>query len=134
MILAHTFLGRSDADHHVGDEEVFFLFCANQSCPVSYGNFLMWNLHTIALPSESIIHVGGTVTHTAIAFGLERKLRHLTLYCGYTLLDIKYFLDHRLMRWVSFDLDFFRLLIKNEMIHYFTLPDPTMTSVHDPAN
>ena len=72
MILAYTFLERSDVDHHVGDEEVFFLFCANQSCPVSYGNFLMWNLHTIALPSESVIHVGGMVMHIVIALGLKR--------------------------------------------------------------
>ena len=50
------------------------------------------------------------------------------------MLDIEYCLDRGLMRQVSFSSDSFRVLIKNETIHYFTLLDPMMTSVHDPAN
>ena len=98
------------------------------------GNFLLWNLSLTAKSSEGIIHVGGTVTQIASALGLTSKLLHLTSYCGYTMMDIDFFLDHGLIRRVSFNPNQFRLLIDNETIHYFTLPDPMMTSVHDPAN
>jgi hypothetical protein len=38
------------------------------------------------------------------------------------------------MRRSSFHPSQFRLLVDSEAIHYFTLPDPMMTSAHDPAN
>lgn len=39
MILAHTFLGKSDIDTHVSAEEILFLFCITQSLPVASGVF-----------------------------------------------------------------------------------------------
>ena len=133
-ILAHTFLGKNDTDTHVSAEEIFFLFCTTQSCPVACGNFLLWNLHLTASSSEGIIHVGGTVTQIASALGLDSKLLHLTSFCGYTLMDIDFCLDRGLMRRGSFNPNMFRLLIDNETIHYFTLPDPQMTCVYNHAN
>ena len=38
------------------------------------------------------------------------------------------------MRRASFHDGQYKLLIDNETIHFFTLPDPMMTSVHDQAN
>ena len=40
MILAHSFLGRPDAETLLSEEEIFLLFCASQSRPVTCGNFL----------------------------------------------------------------------------------------------
>ena len=134
MILAHTFLGKADVDVHVSEEEIFFLLCVKQSHPVACGNFLLWNLGLSAKSTKGIIHVGGMVTQITYALGLTSKLLHLTSYCGYTVMDIDFFLYRGLIRRVSFNPNQFRLLIDNETIHYFTLPDPMMTSVHDPAN
>ena len=134
MILAHTFLGKADFDIHVSEEEIFFLFCANQSRPVACGSFLLDNLGCTARSFEGIIHVGGTVTQIATALGLTSKLLHLTPYCGYTTLDIDFCLDRGLMRRAFFLDGQYKLLIDGEAIHFFTLPDPMMTSVHDKAN
>lgn len=83
MILAHTFLGKSDIDTHVSVEEILFLFCITQSCPVASRNFLIDNLNLTTNSSEGLIHVGGIVSHIASSLGLDRKLVHLTSFCGY---------------------------------------------------
>ena len=134
MVIAHTFLGKADTDTHVSEEEIFFLYCATQSRPVACGNFLLWNLMMTSKSAEGILHVGGTVTQIASALGHTSKLSHLTSYCGYTTMDIDFYLDRGLMRRVYFNPNQYRLLIDNETVHYFTLPDPMMTNVHNPAN
>lgn len=134
MILAHTFLGKSDIDTHVSAEEVLFLFCITQSCPVASGNFLIDNLNLTANSSEGLIHVGGTVSHIASALGLDRRLVHLNSLCGYTLMDVTLCIDCGLMRRDSLNPNQYKLLISHETIHYFTLPDPTKTNVHDKEN
>lgn len=134
MILTHSFLGKSDIDTHVSVEEILFLFCISQSCPVTYGKFLIDNLNLTTNSSKGIIHVGGTVSHIASAIGLDRKLVHLTSFCGYTLMDATFYLDCGLMRRDSFNPNQYKLLINHKTIHYFTLPDPTKTNVHDKAN
>lgn len=134
MILAHTFLGKSDIDTHVSAKEILFLFCITQSRPGASGNFLIDNLNLTTKFSEEPIHVGGTVTHIASALGLDRKLVHLTSYCVYTLMDVTFCLDCGLMRRDSFNRNQYKLLINHETIHYFTLPDPTKTNVRDKAN
>lgn len=134
MILAHTFLGKSDIDTHISVEEILFLFCTTQSHPVASGNFLIDNLNLTANSSEGLIHVGGTVSHITSALGLDRKLVHPTSYCGYTLMDATFCLDHGLMRRDSFNPNQYKLLINHETIYYFTLPDPMKTNVHDKEN
>lgn len=131
MILAHTSLEKSDIDTHVSVEEILFLFCITQSRPVASGNFLIDNLNLTAKYFEGLIHVGGIVTHIASALGLDRILVHLTSYCGYTLMDVTLCLDCGLMRRASFNLNQYKLLINHETIHYFNLPDPIKTNVHD---
>ena len=98
MILAHTFVGKSDIDTHVSAEEILFLFYITQSRPVASGNFLIDNLNLTTNSSEGLIHVGGTVSHIASALGLDRKLVHMTSFCGYTLMDATFCLDNGLMR------------------------------------
>ena len=134
MILAHSFLGRPDAETLLSEEEIFLLFCASQSRPVACGNFLLYSLSGISRSTEGVIHVGGIITQIAVALGLSRKLLQLLTYCGYTTMDIDFCLTRGLMRRASFHPCQFRLLVDSEAIHYFTLPDPMMTSVHDPAN
>lgn len=134
MILAHSFLGFPETETLLSEEEIFLLFCATQSRPVACGNFLLKGLASVARSSVGIIHVGGIVTQIATALGLSRKLLHLRTFCCYTTLDIDFCLDRGLMRRASFEPNMFRLLIDGEAIHYFTLPDQLMTSVHDPEN
>ncbi|KAI5417479.1 hypothetical protein KIW84_042185 [Lathyrus oleraceus] len=134
MILAHSFLGRPDTETLLSEEEIFLLFCASQSRHVACGNFLLCGLSNVTRSSEGVIHVGGIITQIVIALGLSRKLLHLTTFCGYTILDIDFCLTRGLIRRSPFNPRQFRLLIDSEAIHYFTLPDPMMTSVHDPAN
>jgi hypothetical protein len=124
MIIAHTFLGKSDIDTHAQAEEIFFMYCTTQSRPVDCGAFLIESLYLNARSAVSPIHIGSTVTHIASALGLDRRLSHLTSYCSYTLMDIDFCLDHGLVRRSSFQPDQYRLLIEGETIHYFTLPDP----------
>lgn len=134
MILAHSFLGRPDAETLLSEEEIFLLLCATQSRPVACGNFLLYGLSSVARSSKGVIHVGGIITQIAIALGLSHKLLHLKTFCEYTTMDIDFCLTRGLMRRSSFNPRQFRLLTDSEAIHYFTLPDPMMTSVHDPAN
>jgi hypothetical protein len=131
MIIAHTFLGKSDTDTHVSAEEIFFMYCTTQSRPVACGDFLIESLYLNARSAASPIHVGSMVTHIASALGLDRRLFHLTSYCSYTLMDIDFCLDRGLMRRSSFHLGQYRLLIEGETIHYFTLPDPQVTCVYN---
>lgn len=98
------------------------------------GKFLLCGLSSVAGSSEGIIHVGGIITQIATALGLSHKLFHLRTFYGYTTMDIDFCLDRGLMRRSSFNPRQFRLLIDSETTHYFTLPDPMMTNVHDPAN
>lgn len=74
------------------------------------------------------------MSHIVSAIGLDRKLVHLTSFCGYTLMDATFCLDRGLMRRDSLNLNQYKLLINHETIHYFTLPDPAKTNVHDKAN
>ncbi|KAI5443202.1 hypothetical protein KIW84_012023 [Lathyrus oleraceus] len=134
MILAHSFLGRPDVETLLSEKEIFLLFCASQSRPVGCGNFLLCSLNGVSRSTEGVIHVGGIITQIAVTLGLSRKLLHLRTYCGYTTMDIDFCLTRGLMRRAFFHPCQFRLLVDNEAIHYFTLPDPMMTSVHDPAN
>lgn len=88
MILAHSFLGRLDAETLLSEEEIFLLFCVSQSRPVACGKFLPCGLNSVARSFEGVIHVEGIVTQIAIALGLSRKLLHLRTFCGYTTMDI----------------------------------------------
>ncbi|KAI5425497.1 hypothetical protein KIW84_031340 [Lathyrus oleraceus] len=103
MILAHSFLGRSDAETLLSEEEIFLLFYASQSLPVACGNFLLCGLSGVSRSSEGVIHVGGIITHIAIALGLSRKILHLRTHYGYTTMDIDFCLTRGLMRRSSFN-------------------------------
>ncbi|KAI5441730.1 hypothetical protein KIW84_010975 [Lathyrus oleraceus] len=110
MIIAHTFLGKSDPDIHVSVKEIFFMYCTTQSRPVDCRAFLIESLYLNARSAMSPIHVGSMVTHIASSLGLDRRLFHLTSYCSYTLMDIDFCLDRGLMRRSSFQLDQYRAL------------------------
>jgi hypothetical protein len=90
MILAHSFLGKPDAETLLSEKKIFLLFCASQSRPVACGNFLLCGLNGVSRSSDGVIHVGGIITQIAIALGLSRKLLHLRTYCGYTTMDIAF--------------------------------------------
>ena len=95
---------------------------------------MLYSLSGVSRSTEGVINVGRIITQIAVALGLSRKLSHLRIYCGYTTMDIDFCLTRGLMRRAFFHPCQFRLLVDNEVIQYFTLPDPMMTSVHDPAN
>lgn len=68
-----------------------------KSEPVESGTFLIDNLEGVSKSTEDPIHVGGTVLQIAYALKLKNQLSHLVPYCGFTLLDIGYYLDHGLV-------------------------------------
>ena len=134
MILCHTFFGRSYCNHLVTAEEILFLYCASQSRPIASGAFLIESLNMAASSSEGYLHAGGNVTLIASALGLDSQLLRLTPYCGSTRIDIDFCLDHGLMRRASFHPYQYRLLIDDQTVYYFTLPDPQMTCVSNWEN
>ncbi|XP_058723398.1 uncharacterized protein LOC131595132 [Vicia villosa] len=134
MILCHTFFGRSYVDHLVTAEEVLFLYYASQSRPIASGGFLIESLDQTAQSTAGFIHSEGNVTQIASALGLDRMLFQLTPYCGYTFLDLDFCMDRGLMRRASFHPYQYRLLIDDRTVYTFTLPDPQMTCVSNPAN
>lgn len=122
MILAQTFFGKSETDEHVSAEEIFMLFCTTQSRPVASRNFLIDNLNLTVRSSEGPIHVGEIVTHITYTLSLISKLSHLISCSGCTLIDLNHCLDCGLVRRVFFSLVHYKLMIDNETIHYFGLP------------
>lgn len=74
------------------------------------------------------------MTQIASALGLDSRLLQLTPYCGSTLIDLDFFIDRGLIRRASFHPYQYRLLINEQVVYYFTLPDPQMTRVSNPTN
>lgn len=124
MILAQTFFGRSEGREPISADKLLFLCCVSESEPVESGTFLIVNLDGVARSTEGPIHAGGTVTQRAYALKIQNQLSHLAPYCGFTLLDIEYCLDHGLVRRVYFRINEYKLLINNEVAHHFTFPNP----------
>ena len=134
MILCHTFFGRSYCDHLVTAEEILFLYCASQSRPIASGGFLIESLEQTARSAVGLIHSGGNVTQIASALGLDSMIAQLTPYCGYTFLDLDFCMDRGFMRRASFHPYRYRLLINDQTVYTFTMPDPQMTCVSNSAN
>lgn len=134
MILAQTFFGKGKTNDHVNAEEILMLFCTAQSHLIAIGNFLRDNLNLTARSSEGPIHVRGIMTHIAHALGPTTKISHMTAYCIHTLIDPYHYLERDLIRRIFFSIGSYKLLIDDEIIHYFGLPNPTRTSVHDKEN
>lgn len=134
MVLAQTFFGRSEHNEPISADELLFLFCITQSCSVEYGTFLIANLEGIALSTEGPIHVGRTFTHIAYALGLLNQLSHLVPYCNFTLIDTDHCLDHDLVWRAYFKINEYKIIINNEVIHHFTLPNLERTSIHNMEN
>ena len=80
------------------------------------------------------MHVGGKVTHIAYAICLRNKLTHLVPHIGFTLLDMDHCLEKGMVRWVYFRINEYKILINNEVIHHFHLPNPERTNVQQREN
>ncbi|KAI5409659.1 hypothetical protein KIW84_055195 [Lathyrus oleraceus] len=125
--LTLEFLSSFDYDPYSGPDgyAAFRLFRVEYSfSQKEFGDLLGFQTTPDAIPE----------TPMGYFLGLSRKLLHLRTYCGYTTMDIDFCLTRGLMRKASFHPSQFQLLVDSEAIHYFTLPDPMMTSMHDPAN
>lgn len=134
MILAQTFFGRIEGSEPISVEELMFLYRITKSEPVESGMFLIANLEGVSRSTEVPIHVRGTVTQITYTLKLRNQLSHLVPYCGFTLLDIGYYLDHGLVRQVHFRINEYKLLINNEVVYHFNLPNPVRTSIYNREN
>lgn len=131
MILAQTFFGRSEGSKPISAEELFFLCRVVESELVEFWTFLIANLEGVDRSTKGPIHVGGTVPLISYALNLKNQLSHLVPYCGFTLIDIEYCLDHGLVRRVYFRINEYKLLFNNEVVHHFTLPNQKRTSIYN---
>ena len=78
------------------------------------------------------IFVGRIVTSIALVLDLRNQVAHLIPLRGNTLLDIDHYLTSQLIKFRR--PNEFHLLINNEVVHHFVLPNPVRTSVHNPDN
>lgn len=97
MILAQNFFGRSEGSEPISAEELLFL-CVAELEPIESGTFLIANLDGVVRYTKGPIHVGGTVTQITYTLKIQNQLSHLVQYCGFTLLDIGYCLDHGMVQ------------------------------------
>lgn len=94
--------------------------------------FLLANLDTTTKSTRGDIFAGGVVISIALDLGLYNQVAHLVTLEGHTLLDIDHFLNRQLVR-VRRSNEFY-LLINNKVFHYFVLPNPKQTCVHNRDN
>lgn len=132
MVLAQTFFEKNENTDTINKEEPFIMFTVFQSRPIHSATFLLSSLNTIANSTREYIHVGEIVTSIALAIGLCDQVIHLTPLRELTLIDVNQWLNKKLVR-VKRPNEF-ELLIHNEVIHYFYLPNREKTSIHNRDN
>lgn len=108
------------------------MFNVFQSCPFHSVAFLLTDLDTTTKSTRGDIFFIGIVISIALDLGLRNQVAHLVPLGGHTLLDIDHFLNQQLAR-VRRPNEF-HLLINNKVVHYFVLPNPEQTNVHNRDN
>lgn len=132
MILAYTLFGKQKSITSVSRDELFIIFCVFQYRPINATTFMLYNLDRIGHATHEPILIWGLVTMIVADIGLKTPLSHLTPLGGIRPVNIVLCFNHKLIR--NLGLDMYELLIRNEVVHHFTLPNHERTSVHNIDN
>lgn len=131
-VKAQTFLGKAKNIGVVSKEEFFLIFSIFQSRSEHSIAFLTENLAKITAQVVENIHVGGMITHIAIALGLRNQVRHLEPLCGYNLINIEHCINRGLVRQEGPNT--YKILVLREPVHQFNISNPDRTNVHNRDN
>lgn len=93
---------------------------------------MLANLDRIAHATQGPILIEGLVTMIVAAIGPKAPFSHLTPLGGIRPMNIVFFFNHRLI--INIGSYSYELLIRNEVVHHFTLPNHERTSVHNRDN
>ena len=132
MILAYTLLGKPVSDTSVTKDELCILMCVFQSRPVIGAAFMLAKMFIIARATHGPILIGGLVTRIARALSLRAPLRHLIPFGAFCSMNVIFCFNMGLIR--NHDAPPYQLLVHHVPVHYFALPSPANTSVHDQKN
>lgn len=132
MILAYTLFWKLDSSTIVSRIELFIMFFVCQSRIVNVVTFMIANLSRISRATHGPILIGGQVTMIVVALALRTTLSRLTSIGGIQPMNITFYFNNRLIR--NLEPSEFQLLINNEVVQQFTLPNIEQTSVHDCNN
>ena len=130
-ILAHTFFGKAENITIVSRYELFIMFYASQNRPINGATFILANFHRLARAVHEPILIGGLVTMIANAIGLRQQLLNLVPQGRFQPMNINFCFNRGIIG--NLGPGNFELLINNQLMPLFTLPDPR-TSIHDRNN
>lgn len=132
MVLTQTFFGRSENTDTITKEELFIMFSVFQSRPINSTTFLFANLDKISQSTQGPILVGEIATSITFVVGLQNQVAHLVPVRSHNLIDINHFLNKALIRVRG--PNEYQLLINNDIVHHFTLPNHELTRIHNCEN
>lgn len=131
-ILAHTLFGKEENITVVYKDELFILYCASQGRPVNATSFMLENLAKIARETHDHITIGGLVTMIVDAIGLRYPLSRLHAFGGILPMHLHFCFNYGII--ANLGPTEFELLIDNEVVRNFTLPNHEKTNIHNRAN
>ncbi|KAI5420856.1 hypothetical protein KIW84_044621 [Lathyrus oleraceus] len=130
-ILTHTLFGKKPNSTSVSRDELFIIFCASQNRPVNGATFMLANLDHLIQDERAPIRIGGLITMIGNAIGLRQPMLDLSPFCGITTMSIPFLFNTMFI--ANIGSDEFELIIDNQVLCLFTMPDPR-TSVHNQRN
>lgn len=130
-ILAHTLFGKERNITIVSRDELFIMYCASQNRPVNRSTFMLANFERIIKTEHASILVGVLVTMIVNAIGLRQPMLGLNPYGGIRPINISFCFNTHIVG--NLGPHEFELLINNELVHQFILPNP-ITSLHNRDN
>jgi len=130
-ILTHTLFGKKPNSTSVSRDELFIIFCASQNRPVNGATFMLANFDRLIQDERAPIQIGGLITMIGNAIGLRQPMLDLSPFCGITTMSIPFLFNTMFI--ANIGSDEFELIIDNQVLCLFTMPDPR-TSVHNQRN
>lgn len=131
-ILAHTLFGKEENITAVSRDELFILYCASQGRPVNVASFMLANLDRISRETHCTIIIGGLVTMIADVLCLRYPLNRLHAFGGIHPMHLNFCFNWGII--ANLGPAEFELLIGNEVVRNFTLPNHEKTNVHNREN
>lgn len=131
-ILAHTLFGKEENITFVSRDELFIMYCASQGRPVNAATFMLVNLDKIVRGTQGIILIGGLVTMIADVIGLRYPLNRIHGFGGIRPMHLNFCFNRGII--ANLGPVEFELLIDNQVVLNFTLPNHEKTNIHNRDN
>lgn len=131
-IMAHTLFGKKENITIVSKDKNCIMYCASQGRPVNAATFMLAHLAKIARETHCPIIIGGLITMIVDAIGLRYTLNHLHTFGGILPMHLNFCFNRGII--ANLGPTEFELLIDNEVVRNFTLPNHEKTNIHNRAN